>query len=508
MSKKSFLQHPGIWYALVLATSLFLYVATCAPRVVWHDSGLLSWRILEHDFAGDMGLALAHPLYILIGLLFKAVPLGDMGYRFNLLSALFGAVTVANLFLLVKIYTRRLFPAVLSALSLALAWTFWWHCVLAEVYTLQTAIITAELLALLCYFRSSKPGFLYALFFLNGLAISNHMWGTFGLFCFGLLILWLLWKRRIPGGQFILCLLVWTAGFSLYGYFILQELMQTGDPVGTIKSVFFGRLWENTVLNTSMNLRIAVENIAFIGLNFPTPNFLLIPLGIVVMIRQRSHPAFTLIMLILSVMYFLFAFRYTVADRYAFFMPLYIFMAFFIGPGAAALLDWIQKKGISLRAAVIVLLLLAVLPVGVYAAAPVMARKLYPALAERRQRPYRDEYTYFLRPWKTGYDGAWRFCTESLEIAAPDGVIFADATVVHTLMFVQETQGRYPDVKIVSNFYHTPNAPDFNEQTFKALLDRYDIYVVSAERGYCPDYILNDYRTLPRGVLYKVEKPR
>ena len=55
------------------------------------------------------------------------------------------------------------------------------------------------------------------------------------------------------------------------------------------------------------------------------------------------------------------------------------------------------------------------LPVGIYTIAPQLARRANLRIGTRQDIPYRNDYEYFLRPWKTGYVGAERFATEALQ---------------------------------------------------------------------------------------------
>jgi len=52
----------------------------------------VSIRIWHNDIEGSLGLALAHPLYHLIGIAVKQIPVGDFAYRVNLISAISGAM--------------------------------------------------------------------------------------------------------------------------------------------------------------------------------------------------------------------------------------------------------------------------------------------------------------------------------------------------------------------------------------------------------------------------------
>ena len=58
-------------YVVVLIAATALYVFTCAPGVVWQDSGVIQYRIWHNDIQGHLGLALSHPLYYIIAIAAK-----------------------------------------------------------------------------------------------------------------------------------------------------------------------------------------------------------------------------------------------------------------------------------------------------------------------------------------------------------------------------------------------------------------------------------------------------
>ncbi|MHC4619362.1 MAG: protein O-mannosyl-transferase family [Planctomycetota bacterium] len=489
----------ALWYLLVLAAALLLYVLTCAPGVLWHDSALFAYRVWNNDIEGDMGLALAHPLYVMLGIALKYVPVGELFYRLNLMSAAFGAIAVANLFLLLRLWLGKNWPAVIGAAALAVSWTFWQHAVIAEVCTLYAAQLLAELIVLLQYVRTKRIGCLYLLGLLNGLAVANHLWAAIAFACYTVFLVFLLVRRQIAARHFALIVLLWIVGAAPYEYLIIRNIIASGDVSATLVSAVFGRLWQGAVLNTSVSMRIVLENIIFILLNFPTPNLVLFFAGLWVLRKKAPDRSFANILIAMSVLYFVFAFRYTVADRHVFFLPFYCLAAVLIGLGADVILTRYNRKSLGLA-----VLALALLPAPIYSLTPDIARKAYKPLGRRRQRPYRDEYTYFLQPWKAGYRGAQRFADEALEMVEKNAIIYADSTVIHTLLYVQEAQGKRLDVKIVSNYYSSHNAPHFNEDTIKRLMQDSTVYVVSPRKAYCPKFILEDYDTVKKGVLYQV----
>lgn len=496
------LSRAGTQYLLVLFCAFVLYAATCAPTVLWQDSGLFVYRIWHNDLQGKLGIALAHPVYIMLGVVAKLIPVGELAWRINMLSAIFGAIAVANLFLLLRLWLDKVWPAVISAVTLAVSWTFWQNAVIAEAYTLYAAQLFTELLVLLQYIQTKRTGYLCLLGLLNGLAIANHLWGVFPLACYGVYILSLLLKRRIGLKVLIVFVALWIVGAAPYEYLIVKNVIATGDIKGTIESALFGNIWQGAVLNTNLSARVFLENMVFIALNFPTPNFVLLLIGAAVLYKKAPSRAFANIILAAAVLYFVFAFRYTVPDRHVFFLPFYCLAALFIGLGA----EWLLARCGSVRIAVLVTLM-ALLPVASYFVTPQIARKYYKGLAERRQRPYRDEYTYWLVPWKTGYNGAERFATEALQSVEQGAVVYAYTTDVHPMLYMQQVKGLRPDVKIVSDYDHSAGAPVLDKASTPSILAEGPLYVTSVTRGYCPFFLSEQYQFVKHGLLYRVVEP-
>jgi len=90
--------------AILIAGMLFiaglaLYIATLAPSVVTIFDDSLEFQLITYQ----LGIAhpTGYPLYTLLGKLFTFIPVGNVAYRVNLMSAVFGAATVALTYLLI-----------------------------------------------------------------------------------------------------------------------------------------------------------------------------------------------------------------------------------------------------------------------------------------------------------------------------------------------------------------------------------------------------------------------
>jgi len=73
-----------------------LYALTCQRGFSWQDSGIYQWRILHGDLRGELGLALAHPLFIAIGQWVRLLPLNLQAWGLNFHSGLGMAIALAN----------------------------------------------------------------------------------------------------------------------------------------------------------------------------------------------------------------------------------------------------------------------------------------------------------------------------------------------------------------------------------------------------------------------------
>ncbi len=486
-------------YIAVLLAAAVLYIATCAPGAVWQDSGMIQYRVWHNDIEGWLGLALSHPLFYMIAIVAKYIPFGEFGYRVNMVTAVVSAVAVANLFLLLRLWLGKTFPALIGAATLALSHTFWRHATIPETYNLYIALLLAELIVLLQYFRTKRTGFLYALGLFNGLALANHMLASIGFVCYAVLLSALLLKKQVSFRSLGIIVILWVIGAAPYEYLIIKNVIQTGDLSATLSSALFGKSWQGTVLNVRLSMGLVKENLIFLAYNFPTPNCLFFFAGLYGLKKVSPSRSFKNIFLVLLVLFFAFAFRYPVPDRYAFFIPFYCLASILIGVGFNLLVIQPNRKILCY-----VVFILALLPIPTYIIAPVVAQKMQFKLPTKRKIPYRNDYTWFLRPWQTSYHGPDQFADEVFNTVENNAVIYADGTTVYPLLYAQEVKSQRSDIKIVSSHPNRQNPVVFNEQTVPQLLAETSVYVVSPVPGYCPRFLLEQYEFKQAGVLWKV----
>jgi hypothetical protein len=149
---------------------LLIYILTLAPTIYNLDSAELTTAVATNGIVRATG----YPLYLILGKIWSGLPIGDMGFRMNLFSAFCGAATI---FLLDRILRRlSVGPwARWGALGLlATAPYFWALSLIAEVYTLHTALMAATILLLMRWADAPSPGRLAWPILLMVLSMGNH----------------------------------------------------------------------------------------------------------------------------------------------------------------------------------------------------------------------------------------------------------------------------------------------------------------------------------------------
>ncbi len=133
------------WAGISLFLLTFLvYLKTLAPGVFGFDSAELATGVFTQGIVHPPG----YPLYLLIGKLFTFLPIGDVAYRLNLMSAFFASLTVVLLYHAIRNIIQNRFAAWFAVLLFAFSNYFWQMALIAEVYTPFTAFLAGDLLLL------------------------------------------------------------------------------------------------------------------------------------------------------------------------------------------------------------------------------------------------------------------------------------------------------------------------------------------------------------------------
>jgi len=162
----------GIESLAAAAIAAIIYGGTLAPTVGAGDSGEL---VLAADSLG-IPHPPGYPLWVLLARLMASVPIGDVAWRVNALSALLSAAAVGLFHLLARRVALPRLPAALATALFAACTIVWHSAVEAEVYPLATLFfVLLSLLALRARSADAATPKSEALFFFAaGLSLLVH----------------------------------------------------------------------------------------------------------------------------------------------------------------------------------------------------------------------------------------------------------------------------------------------------------------------------------------------
>ena len=324
-----------------------LYLRTLAPTVLYYSPEFFDALRFQVRVPG-LGIPnpTGYPTYMLLGKLFTYLPVGDIAYRVNLASAIYGVLAVIVVYAVGRRLTGRLAPALAGALAFGVGGTYWSQAVIPEVYTLNALLISLPVLALLVWREKRQDGYLLVAAFLTGFALTNHM--TSGVLIPGALMFVLV----VDGRKLLnLRLMLRATGSFILGLlpYIYLPIRAATDPLlgddvpsfllyiltgGEHKDLMFafgpselpGRLmlyFENLLEN--FNLLLLAAGV----------------LGIARLVRSdRASLALIGIPLLASLAYIL---EYDIYDYELYFIPPHLFLSVFISAGLWTVMEGVER---------------------------------------------------------------------------------------------------------------------------------------------------------------------
>lgn len=164
-------RRPGGLEWLIPLVPFLVYLLTLAPTIYGLDSAELT--------TGAWALGIVHspgsPLYLLLGKLFSCLPVGDVGFRLNLMSAVAAALGVWFTYRILRLLTSNPVTSMLAAWLLGFSYYYWAWALAAELYALQVCILAGLLLLVLLWWRQRRAWQLVLLAFSFGLGMGNHL---------------------------------------------------------------------------------------------------------------------------------------------------------------------------------------------------------------------------------------------------------------------------------------------------------------------------------------------
>jgi len=202
-------------FSLILIYSL-------SPSVYAGDSGLFT---AASYFLGSAHPP-AYPLFILLGKLATFIPFGNIALKVNLLSALFGALTVLLVYDTALYITKNSVLSIFAPLTVLASPNFIFESSKAEVYTLNAFLV---MLIFYLGIRTLKEQDFFKKIiissFVLGLGMGNHH--TVGFMLFAILYVIIIRRKALPFGTIITSIVLFITGFSIYFYLYLRSIANT-----------------------------------------------------------------------------------------------------------------------------------------------------------------------------------------------------------------------------------------------------------------------------------------
>ena len=477
----------------IILTSFILYLKTLAPTVIWGDSAKLATFVYEFELNIRQG---HHPLHTIFGLLFSYLPFGDYAYRQNLMSAFFGALAVALVYLILLRWTHSVIAAIGGALSLAVSHVFWLLSVINESYTLFAFLMVSMVWLASVWDETKSDKFLYLTAFVFGISISNNYLMPFLLP--GFVYFYISAKNR-PGlrkKNYVLIILSFLGGAALLVALCFKSIVSGGhDLLDLLHAGPFKRFYRSPLKIVREMLSLP----AYLIYQFPIVGCVMGLIGARHLYKsERRRFIFLLIIFLADV---LFASGYMRQKQFFLLIASFIIFAIWIGMGIQALSLWAENRLLKPKIAEIAATAFLVLvPMAFYYSVPAMAKKLDLDLVRARTLPYRDNSRFFLVPDKHNEYGAERFGREVFQILEPNSIIVCDFTPIAVLRYFQRVEGIRKDVWL--------RLVDFKPLELE-FVDRHinqrPIYLAdNLEPDYNIEGLKSKYDLVPIGPIFKV----
>jgi hypothetical protein len=472
----------------VFALPLLLYWLTLAPTIYNLDSAEFTTAVATNGLIRATG----YPLYLLLGKLWTWLPLSsDMGYRLNLFSAFLSALTLLQ----VDHILRRLKVEPwlrLGALGLlATAPYFWAMSLIAEVYTLHTALMAGIILSLLRWSDDPTPLRLALPVFLMTVSMGNHMATV-------LLVPGAVWYVLTCHPTQLKNWRVWLAGGTavLLGLtiFLVLPLRYASQPIFNYAGEYDASgTFHPTNLQSLSGLWWLITGQSFAGQMFgyqlsevwPQVTaygvqlwtaFLAIGIGPgllglgVITRRDWRLGGLLLLMFLANAIFYI---NYRVIDKDTMFLPTYLIWAIWLGIGYQQLALWLHSQTQPL----VTPRLIRLLALGAVAAAVVLNW----GLVDRSD------------DWST------REIAETiLQQAEPNALILGWWDTVPAVQFLQLVEGQRPDVQTINRFLISGDAM---EQLILSQIEERPVYINNPSMT-----LLQNTSAIPMGPIYKLER--
>ncbi len=332
-----------MFFFLIFFASFLFYLFNLAPTVTYGDSAEFVIGAYKLTIVHPSG----YPLYLLLGKLFTFIPIGDIAYRINLMSAFFGALTCSMIFLILSELTKSLFISFISTLTLTFSLTFSYLSTIAEVYTFSALFASILIYILIQWRKSGVKKFLFLFSFVLGSSLTNHL--TILIFFPSFLIYLFLNKPKTALKPMDLAKMIFLFLLGLLPYLYIPIRSRSSletifwPGVKSLKEFMLfisGSHFRVWFLNQNIKefINSILKFISFLLIQFPGLATVFGAIGF-----WRNKKEYKKEFILFSLMFFslfLFGINYQVEDIHHFYLPCYLIFSVWIGFGIL----WLWKR--------------------------------------------------------------------------------------------------------------------------------------------------------------------
>ncbi len=492
----------GARFAIVVFfVALIVYVLTLAPGLLWGGGDFATFQTKAYTGQIESNI-FGHPLWVVLARPLLALPIGDVAYRANLASAVFGAAALALVFLAAGRIARSTGAALLATAALAASHTFWTYAVMPKPYSLNALLLAACIYLLLRWGEERRGRYLYLFAAIYGLGPSNHLVMLTAAAGFITYLVLVAQRHRDSVDlrrQFAIAAAVHALALAPYALVVLSvgESAATTGSIGGFLRGFFTALTSPAKLLLGLGTGIALLLYQFLAS---------IPIGLIGLRRSwlLDRPTAAMLALIAAgnVAFLLGATDPRTGGEYVwnlhYYLLTYVVFALWLAVGLAHLWPRLARTRLRLMASASLII---GLPVMAYALAPVISRPFVANLPGFREVGGRDNLTYVLSPWKHTETGARALGESILNTLPPDSALLADYGIWSIVNYLQVVEGRRLDVTLIQM-----PAVGAGKQLPLILSQRdaRNLFIADINRYYDATEIETRFNIAPAGPIYRL----
>ncbi len=435
------------FWILVTIFSFGLYLYTLSPGITWGDSAKLVNYVINKKFTFDF--VGGHNLHTLLGLLFNLLPIRDIAYKQNLMSAFWGSLTLGIFYLDSEKILGSKIAALAAVISLAVSQMFWFMSVVNESYSLTYFFFAILLFIMIKYKENHKPLYLFLFTLSYALSVFANM--LLVVFLPAYLYFFLsIDKKIILNNRKIAAIFIGI----LFGFVLPLSLLK----IYAASHVFNTHPFESIILEINLGIKAYFMSFqhfvkqlilypAYLFYQFPVWGLIIGVMGIYESLKTEKIFFYSLaIVFILDVF---FASVYMLQRAFNLLVPSFMIFSIIIGYG----IKWLNKHFSFTKTntvSVLLLVLLFVTPIAFYnTVSAYLLSHPKMMVVHARTLPFRNNVEYFLVPNKNRNYGPMKYSNEIFAALPENAILISDFTPEEVLRYYQNAYGLRKDVTIV-----------------------------------------------------------